>query len=242
MGVNDKNIFYQLFGGWKKFQVIYVSALVAIQLIVFYLSSATSTEALSFQSVLSLIMAVSGVLAVVYGMLGRKVTFVFTIIQSGIWAYQSWGNVSQVGQALFYLATVPFGLWLWGQDDTATKTLTTHARTKIFSLAFIAAVGLTWIGMAIAHQQFFDAIAGSGAFALAVAAQILYVKRYTDNWTLWVYTNIANIVDFAYIAYCVSQGTNHDYTLIGALSQVAMNSALLFNSVYAGKVWSKYSK
>lgn len=59
---------------------------------------------------------------------------------------------------------------------------------------------------------------------------------------LWIYTNIANIIDFVYIAYCVAQGTNTSYTMVGALAQVTMNSALLFNSIYAEKVWAKYSK
>lgn len=242
MGVNGKTLKYQFFGGWEKFQIIYVSILIAIQVAVFALSTSFSTGTSTYENTLSLIMQLSGVLAVVYGMLGRKVSFIFTILQSGIWAYQSLGNISQLGQAIFYIASVPFGLYLWGRDDTATKSLTTKTKTIIFSIAFIFAALFTWLGMIYMHQQFFDAVAGSGAFALAIVAQVLYIKRYTENWTLWVYTNIANITDFIYIAFSVYNGTNTSYTLVGALAQVAMNSALLFNSVYAGKVWTKYSK
>ena len=62
----------QLFTNWKKFEVIYVSVLIALQVLVYLIAP---------DSVIGMVSGVFGTLCLVYGMKGRKISFIFGVIQ-----------------------------------------------------------------------------------------------------------------------------------------------------------------
>lgn len=62
--------------------------------------------------------------------------------------------------------------------------------------------------------------------------------KYQENWSLWIVVNLANIIYWGILAVQVITGITHIGTFGAALSQVALQAALLFNSFYATKVWS----
>ncbi|MCG4650658.1 hypothetical protein L0P02_11850, partial [Bifidobacterium longum] len=61
-------LYNQLFTNWKKFEIIYVSVLVALQIIVYLIVP---------DSIIGMVSGVAGTLCLVYGMKGRKITFIF---------------------------------------------------------------------------------------------------------------------------------------------------------------------
>ena len=76
------NWFYsQLFTNWKRFEVIYVSILILLQLAVF---------AIVPDSPIGMISGVAGVICLVYGMKGRKISFIFGFIQCVAMTYVAW--------------------------------------------------------------------------------------------------------------------------------------------------------
>ena len=62
--------------------------------------------------------------------------------------------------------------------------------------------------------------------------------KYNENWSLWIFVNIANLVYWSILSIQTVTGDNTIGSLGANLSQVALQGALLFNAVYAQKVWS----
>jgi nicotinamide mononucleotide transporter len=73
---------------------------------------------------------------------------------------------------------------------------------------------------------------------VSLIAQTLYILKFTENWTLWIVVNGANIIYWGILAVQAINGTTSLGSLGASLSQVALQAALLFNSAYAVKVWS----
>lgn len=74
-------IIQQLFEGWKKFEISYIMVLLAIQILAFIIAP---------DSWIGMISGLAGVIALVYGMKGRKITFVFGFVQTVAMAYIAW--------------------------------------------------------------------------------------------------------------------------------------------------------
>ena len=85
-----------------------------------------------------------------------------------------------------------------------------------------------------AQLPYFDSI----NFVISFIAQVLYVLKYNENWSLWIFVNIANFVYWSILSVQMMMGDNTIGTLGANLSQVALQAALLFNAVYAQKVWN----
>ena len=81
---------------------------------------------------------------------------------------------------------------------------------------------------------YFDSI----NFVVSFIAQILYILKYNENWSLWIFVNIANLLYWSILSVQMVMGDNTVGTLGANLSQVALQAALLFNAVYAQKVWA----
>lgn len=69
-------------------------------------------------------------------------------------------------------------------------------------------------------------------------AQVLYILKYQENWSLWIVVNTANILYWGILSVQVFLGISKVGSLGANLSQVALQAALLFNSLYATKVWA----
>jgi nicotinamide mononucleotide transporter len=86
------------------------------------------------------------------------------------------------------------------------------------------------------HGQlpYFDSI----NFVVSFIAQLLYILKYQENWSLWIVVNLANILYWSILSIQVMTGATDIGSLGAYLSQVALQAALLFNSIYATKVWA----
>ena len=211
--VSQGNWFYrQLFTKWKKFEITYVSILILLQLVVY---------AIVPDSPIGMVSGVAGVLCLVYGMKGRKISFLFGIVQCLAMTYIAW--ISQ-----------PIGWFMWGQNE-ATRSFEPGTKRKIFAGAFAAWI-VGWIVLSMLEGQlpYFDSI----NFVVSLIAQLLYILKYKENWSLWIVVNIANLTYWSLLTVQMLMGDNQIGTLGANLSQVALQVALLFNSVYANKVWA----
>ena len=71
------------------------------------------------------------------------------------------------------------------------------------------------------------------AVVLSVAAQLLMVKRYVEQWALWILVNVLSIT--LWLIILIKSGGN-DWSML------VMWSAFLLNSVYGYMNWMKISK
>lgn len=217
----------QLFTNWKKFEIIYILILIALQVGVYLIAP---------DSIIGMISGIAGTLCLVYGMKGRKITFVFGIVQCLAMTYVAWIShaYGSFAMDIFYVLSQPIGWYLWGHDE-ATKRFSPRTRNLVFLGAFVA-WALGWWILALVHGQlpYFDSI----NFVVSFIAQLLYILKYQENWSLWIIVNAANIIYWSILAAQTVLGTNQVGSLGASLSQIALQLALLFNSLYATKVWA----
>ena len=217
----------QLFTNWKKFEISYISILILLQLIVY---------AIVPDNVIGMISGVAGVLCLVYGMKGRKISFIFGTIQCIAMTYIAWISHAYGSFALdiIYIISQPIGWFMWGKNE-ATHSFEANTRRKIFLAAFIAwIIGWFVLSMLGGQLPYLDSI----NFIISLIAQLLYILKYKENWSLWIIVNIANATYWTILTIQMLMGENSIGSLGANLSQVALQFALLFNSVYANKVWA----
>lgn len=216
----------QLFTNWKKFEITYILILLALQVVVYLIAP---------DSWIGMVSGVAGTICLVYGMKGRRITFIFGFIQCLAmtyiaWQSHTWGTFIM---DIFYVISQPIGWFMWGNDD-ATKKFSPQIRKYVFA-AVVVAYFVGWYVIAQFNGQlpYFD------SFNLVVSfiAQLLYIMKYQENWSLWIWVNIANVIYWIILAVRFKMGV-HIGTFGGDLSQVALQAALLFNSIYATKVWA----
>lgn len=219
-------LYNQLFAKWKRFEIIYVLILLLLQIAVYLIAP---------DSWIGMVSGVFGTLALVYGMKGRKITFIFGTIQCVAmtivaWQSHTWGTFVM---DIIYVISQPIGWFMWGNDD-ATKRFSPKARRYVFA-GVVVAYFVGWYVISLFNGQlpYFD------SFNLVVSfiAQLLYVLKYQENWSLWIWVNTANIIYWIILSIRFTMGV-HIGTFGGDLSQVALQAALLFNSIYATRVWA----
>lgn len=220
--------FNQLFTHWKPFEITYVTILVLIQIGVYFIAP---------DSWIGMVSGVAGTLCLVYGMKGRKISFIFGIVQCLAMTYVAWIShaYGSFAMDIFYVISQPIGWFMWGHDE-ATHTFKAETRRWLFIGAFIAWL-IGWWVLSMLHGQlpYFDAI----NLVVSVIAQILYILKYQENWSLWIVVNSANIIYWGILSVQTIMGITTIGTLGANLSQVALQAALLFNSLYATKVWAR---
>lgn len=217
----------QLFTNWKKFEISYISILILLQLIVY---------AIVPDSVIGMISGVAGVLCLVYGMKGRKISFIFGTIQCIAMTYIAWIShaYGSFAMDIIYIISQPIGWFMWGKNE-ATHSFEANTRRKIFLAAFIAwIIGWFVLSMLGGQLPYLDSI----NLIISLIAQLLYILKYKENWSLWIIVNIANATYWTILTIQMLMGENSIGSLGANLSQVALQFALLFNSVYANKVWA----
>ncbi|HFI0092621.1 TPA: nicotinamide riboside transporter PnuC [Streptococcus suis] len=224
----ESGIMKELFSDWKPFEVGYVAILILLQIFAYIIAP---------DSIIGMISGITGVLCLVYGMKGRKITFLFGIIQCLAMTYiafisQAYGSFAM---NIIYVISQPIGWFMWGQDE-AIRSFTQKQRKTIFIGAFFAwLIGWAVLAMLQGQLPYFDSI----NLVVSLIAQTLYIFKYRENWSLWIIVNIANVLYWIILTVQFMIGQTEIGTLGGNLSQVALQTALLFNSIYATKVWSE---
>ncbi|WP_125574227.1 nicotinamide riboside transporter PnuC [Levilactobacillus huananensis] len=218
----------QLFTNWKKFEVGYVSVLLLLQLAVYLVVP---------DSIIGMISGIGGVLCLVYGMKGRKISFIFGLIQCLAMTYVAWIShaYGSFAMDIIYVISQPIGWVMWGHDE-ATRGFSPQVRRWVFLGAFVA-WGIGWVVLAALNGQlpYFDSI----NFVVSLIAQVLYILKFKENWSLWIVVNVANVIYWSILTGQLLMGASTVGSLGANLSQVALQVALLFNAVYANRVWAR---
>lgn len=193
-------------------------------------------------SLLGLISSLSGMLCVVLVAKGKISNYYFGIVQTATYAYISYGY-SLYGEAmlngLFYLPVQFIGLYMWSKNRTQRSMRGEDVAVKRLSkkgwmvLILIAVVG------SLLYAELLHYIGGqavrldSAAVVLSIIAQILMLKRYAEQWALWIAVNVLSIS--LWVVTLITQGGND-------LNMVVMWSAFLVNSIYGYVNWIRLSK
>lgn len=216
----------EFFGGWKPFEVIWLALFILIQIWVYW-------QAEEPESWISMVAGISGILCVVFISKGKISNYLFGLINAYSYFYVSLSAnyLGEVNTVLYvYLPSQFIGYFLWkmnmqkqqGSEAVITKALSLKgwvillAGVTIGSLVFIEA--LKYYGGSSAGLDGVTTI-------LVVAAQLLMILRYREQWALWIIINILSIILWA------------DHTAI-----YLTYGAYLLNALYGYYNWTKLQK
>ncbi|AND39650.1 MULTISPECIES: nicotinamide riboside transporter PnuC [Cytobacillus] len=219
-----------IFKNWTRFEIIWLITFTLVNIYLFFAWS---------DSLLGLISSISGMLCVVLVAKGKIANYYFGIVQTLTYAYIAYGYGlygEAMLNALFYFPVQFIGIYLWRQhktnrdvkgEDVKVNSLT----TKGWLYTLVSIVVLT-----IGYGYFLRYLEGnfvwtdSATNVLSITAQILMLKRFAEQWLLWISVNVLSIILWA--SALISQGGND-------FSMLVMWTAFLFNSIYGYINWRK---
>lgn len=217
----------ELFSGWTRFEKIYISLLLLMQVVVFYFNP---------ESPLGVIAGISGVLCVTFVAKGKISNYFFGFIQILLYLILSVQYVlyGEVLLNIFYFIMQVIGVIIWHKNmnhqvDETTQVVEVKSLSRKQWMVTLIGLVLAWylFGRFLAffnsNSPYLDSITTS----LSVMAQILMTWRYKEQWVLWIVVNVFSIAL---------------WLVAGNASMVAMWTAFLFNSSYGYYNWLQLAK
>lgn len=181
-------------------------------------------------AILSGTAAITGIICVILVSKGKRSQYIWGLINVllyAVLAYRATFYGEVMLNALYFMPTQFIGWYYWSKhmnhetNEVKSKVMTWKqilgwgAATLV--TIFFVAKGLEFIGTG----QFY---AGAVSLTLSLIANVLMVKRYAEQWPIWIFVNVASI--YMWIQY-------------GDWVQVTMWSMYLINAFYGWYLWVK---
>ncbi|WP_102275173.1 nicotinamide riboside transporter PnuC [Cytobacillus massiliigabonensis] len=218
---------------WTIFERIWLLSFTLINVYLFFAWDDT---------ILGLITSISGMLCVVLVAKGKVSNYYFGIIQTGTYAYIAYGY-GLYGEvmlnALFYFPLQFVGIYLWKRHTADRKIKGEDIQIKVLTKKGWIGTIVSFLAIFILYGLLLKKLGGnvvwidSATTTLSVIAQILMLRRYTQQWLFWIAVNVLSIV--LWMKALILQGGND-------VSMLVMWSAFLINSIYGYYNWTKVYK
>ena len=214
----------EFLSGWKPFEVVWVVIFLAAQIIAYVLMP---------DSPLGMISGIAGILCVVFVSKGKISNYFFGLIFAYTYFYVSWGSnfLGEMNTALYvYIPSQFIGYFMWKQNmqnDNSGESVIAKALTP-------KGWAILLVSVAIGTLCFVQALKAAGGSSttldglttiITVAAQLLMILRYREQWLLWIVLNVLSILLWQ-----------------GQPAMYLMYSAYLLNSLYGYYNWTKLVK
>ena len=210
--------------GWKPFEVVWLALFIIAQIWAYVQTP---------DSWLAMISGISGILCVVLVSKGKISNYFFGLIFAYTYFYAAWGSnfLGEMNTVLYvYLPSQFIGYFMWkanmqnsdGGESVIAKALTVKG--------WVTLIVTSTVGTLL-FVQALQAAGGSSTgldgltTIITVAAQILMILRYREQWLLWIGLNVLSIFLWA--------ETPAIYL---------MYSAYILNSLYGYYNWTKLVK
>lgn len=214
----------EFFGGWKPFELAWLFLFLAAQIFAYVQAP---------DSLLAMISGIAGILCVVFVGKGKISNYLFGLIFAYTYFYVALDNkfYGEMTTTLYvYIPAQFIGYFLWKQN------MQSQDKVKVVEAKFLTVKGwLTLINAVLIGSLAFISILKTTdgqsvsldgvTTVLVVAAQLLMILRYSEQWILWIIINILSIWLWA--------ETPAMYLMYGAY---------LLNSVYGYYNWTKLAK
>ena len=214
----------EFLSGWKPFEVVWVVIFLAAQIIAYVFMP---------DSLLGMISGITGILCVVLVSKGKISNYFFGLIFAYTYFYVSWGSnfLGEMNTALYvYIPSQFIGYFMWKQNmqsDNGGESVIAKALTPKGWAILLLSVGIG----TLCFVQALKAAGGSSTeldgltTIITVAAQLLMILRYREQWLLWIVLNVLSILLWQ-----------------GQPAMYLMYSAYLLNSLYGYYNWTKLVK
>lgn len=216
----------EFLGGWKPFEVVWLALFILAQFWAFSQSEEPN-------SLLAMVSGIAGIICVVFVSKGKVSNYFFGLIFAYTYFYVAWGSnfLGEMNTVLYvYIPAQFIGYFLWkenlqkdnGSQAVIVKSLSVKGWAVLLAAiavgTFLFVQALNWAGGSSTGLDGLTTI-------IVVAAQLLMILRYREQWVLWILLNVLSIVLWSETP-----------------AMYLMYSAYLLNSVYGYWNWSKLVK
>jgi nicotinamide mononucleotide transporter len=215
---------------WTKFEISWLFTFTMVNIYLFFAWS---------DSLIGLVSSISGMLCVVLVAKGKIANYYFGIVQTLTYAYIAYGY-GLYGEvmlnALFYFPIQFIGIYLWKKNKSDQVVKGEDVKVKSLTKTGWLYTVLSILILTIGYGLFLKFLGGNFVWndaatnVLSIAAQILMLKRFAEQWLLWIAVNVLSIT--LWLSALISQGGND-------FSMLVMWSAFLVNSIYGYVNWRK---
>ncbi|OOF82804.1 nicotinamide riboside transporter pnuC [Rodentibacter ratti] len=214
----------EFLSGWKPFEVIWLAVFIIAQILAYVQAP---------DSWLAMISGISGILCVVLVSKGKISNYFFGLIFAYTYFYVAWGQnfLGEMNTVLYvYLPAQFIGYFMWKnnmQNDNGGESVVAKALTAKGWIALALFIGIGTLLFVQALQAAGGSSTGLDGLTtiIVVAAQLLMILRYREQWLLWIVLNILSIILWAETP-----------------AMYLMYSAYLLNSLYGYYNWTKLTK
>lgn len=178
---------------------------------------------------------IAGCISVVLTAKGRWMMYPIGFIQNFTYTVLAFQNMfyGEVIEQVFYIVTMIWGMVAWARNMHTNEDGTQDVNTRKFGLAewLFTIVGVTfgtWVfGRVLVAMGAAQPYTDAATNVMALFAQILMVKRYREQWVLWLLIDV----------FCIKM-----WWVAGNWSMVAMYVAWTANCIYGWMNWTKLNK
>ncbi|MGN7178140.1 nicotinamide riboside transporter pnuC [Paenibacillus sp. FSL R5-0490] len=219
-----------IFKNWTRFEIVWLITFTLVNIYLFFAWS---------DSLLGLISSITGMLCVVLVAKGKIANYYFGIVQTLTYAYIAYGYGlygEAMLNALFYFPVQFIGIYLWKQHKTNQDVKGEDVKVKSLTKKGWLYTLISIVTLTIGYGFFLRYLEGnfvwtdSATNVLSITAQILMLKRFAEQWLLWISVNVLSIILWA--GALITQGGND-------FSMLVMWTAFLVNSIYGYINWRK---
>ena len=216
----------EMWDGFSLTEKLFMWGMVLLQILVYIVAP---------DSWYGVVAGIAGCISVVLTAKGRWMMYPIGFIQNFTYTVLAFQNMfyGEVIEQVFYVVTMIWGMVAWARNMHTNEDGTQDVNTRKFGLAEWL---FTIVGVAIGTWLFGRVLVAMGAAqpytdaatnVMALFAQILMVKRYREQWALWLLIDV----------FCIKM-----WWVAGNWSMVAMYVAWTANCIYGWYNWTKLNK
>ena len=216
----------EMWDGFSLYEKLFMWGMVLLQILVYIVAP---------DSWYGVVAGIAGCISVVLTAKGRWMMYPIGFIQNFTYTVLAFQNMfyGEVIEQVFYIVTMIWGMVAWARNMHTNEDGTQDVNTRKFGLAEWL---FTIVGVAIGTWLFGRVLVAMGAAqpytdaatnVMALFAQILMVKRYREQWALWLLIDV----------FCIKM-----WWVAGNWSMVAMYVAWTANCIYGWMNWTKLNK
>ena len=216
----------EMWDGFSLNEKLFMWGMVLLQILVYIVAP---------DSWYGVVAGIAGCISVVLTAKGRWMMYPIGFIQNFTYTVLAFQNMfyGEVIEQVFYIVTMIWGMVAWARNMHTNEDGTQDVNTRKFDLVEWL---FTIVGVAIGTWLFGRVLVAMGAAqpytdaatnVMALFAQILMVKRYREQWVLWLLIDV----------FCIKM-----WWVAGNWSMVAMYVAWTANCIYGWMNWTKLNK
>lgn len=224
-----KDIFKKEISNWKKWEIAWLIIATAVIL---------GVSIYWKDSILGIFAAVTGIWCVILTGKGKLSSFWFGTINTILyaivaWKARYWGEVML--NLIYYVPMNFVGMYLWSKNmNNETEEVVKKRLSLKYSILAYACVAIGTIGYGFVLKLMKGTLpfVDSMSTVFSIFAQILCVKRFMEQWVLWIIVDVVTVVMWIY---AFINGT-------GDMATVLMWSIYLLNAIFMLIKWRKDTK